>query len=118
MKEILPGIRQWSWLSPEKGIDFNGLYVNAGGETLLIDPPAFGDGDEAEIRRLGPPGSIIVTNRHHGRRAAEYRDLFRAKILVPVADSSFLTFSIDGTFSPGDPLPGGFAAVAVPDSKT
>src|SRR5438093_391050 len=118
MKEMLPGIRQWSWCSPEKGIDFNGLYVNAEGEALLIDPAPFGDGDEAEIRRLGPPATIIVTNRHHGRRAAECRDLFRAKILVPAADASFLTFATDGTFSPGDHLPGGFTAVAVPDSKT
>jgi glyoxylase-like metal-dependent hydrolase (beta-lactamase superfamily II) len=118
MKEVLPGIHQWSWLSPEKGIDFNGLYVNAGGEALLIDPPPFGERDEVEIRRLGEPATILVTNRHHGRRAAECRDLFLAKVLLPAADASFATFPSDGTFAPGDQLPCGFTAVGVPDSKS
>src|SRR5438093_9152932 len=118
MKEMLPGIRQWSWFSPEKGIDFNGLYVNAGGEALLIDPPPFGEGDEAEIRRLGPPATIVITNRHHGRRAAECRDLFRARTVVPAADASFFTIPTDGTFAPGAALPCGFTAVAVPHSKS
>src|SRR5436189_1330241 len=71
MRQILPGIYQWSWQSPEKAIDFNGLYITADGDTMLVDPAVFGPGDKAEIDRLGEPRTIVITNRHHGRRAAE-----------------------------------------------
>ncbi len=118
MKERLPGIYQWSWFSSEKGIDFNGLYVRLGENTLLIDPPPFGEGDEAEIRRLGAPRAILITNRHHGRRAPQCRELFGSSLLVPAADAPHFTTQVDGTFEPGDGLPGGFVAVAVPDSKS
>jgi len=121
MKEVLPGIYQWSWLSPEKGIDFNGLYVaadSAGGGAVLVDPVAFGDGDEARIRALGPPKAILITNRHHGRRAAECRDLFGARVFAPESDAAALPFPADATFAPGERLPGGFVAVTVADSKS
>ena len=118
MREIFPGIHQWSWPSPEKGIDFNGLYVTTPGETLLIDPPPFGDGDEGEIRKLGVPRTIVITNRHHGRKGAECRELFGSRLLVPAADGPFFPFAVDGTIASGDPLPCGFKAVAVEDSKS
>jgi len=118
MKEVLPGIHQWSWLSPEKGIDFNGLHVAEGAERLLVDPVAFAEGDEAEIRRLGIPKTILITNRNHSRKAAECRALFGARVLAPAADAAELPFAPDGTFAPGEHLPCGFVAVTVPDSKS
>lgn len=118
LRQILPGIYQWSWPSPEKAIDFNGLYITADGDAMLVDPALFGPGDKAEIDRLGEPRTIVITNRHHGRRAAECRDAFRAHLLVPAADAFFFSIPTDGTFSPGDRLPCGFTAVTVPDSKS
>lgn len=118
MKEILPGIHQWSWFSPEKGMVFNGLWVVSGGESLLIDPVPFGDGDEPAVRGVKTPTTILITNRNHSRRGAECRDLFEARILAPEADASELPFPADGTFAPGERLPGGFIAVTVPDSKS
>src|SRR5262247_2401072 len=118
MKEVLPGIHQWSWLSPEKGIDFNGLCVVENGDSVLVDPVAFGEGDEARIRSLGAPRAILVTNRHHSRRAAECRDLFGARVLAPRDDAAALPFPADGTFAPGERLPGGFVAVTVAHSKS
>ena len=124
MKQVVPGIHQWSWLSPEKGIDFNGTHVTEGRDSILIDPVAFGDsregqdGDESAIRLLGVPHTILITNRHHSRRAAECRDLFGARVLAPEADAAALPFPADGTFAPGERLPGGFVAVTVMDSKS
>lgn len=118
MREMLPGVHGWSWFSPEKGLDFNGVYASAGGEAVLIDPPPFGEGDEAEIERLGTPRTILVTNRHHVRRAAECRHRFGARVLLPAADAPLVPFQAEGVHSPGERLPGGFTAVAVPDSKS
>lgn len=118
MREILPGIYQWAWHSPEKNIDFNGHYITADGDAVLIDPPPFGDDDVAQIKRFGTPPTIVITNRHHGRQAAACRDLFRSTLLVPALDAPFFTMTIDGTYSPGDRLPCGFLAVAVADSKS
>src|SRR5438876_5399966 len=101
MKEVLPGIHQWSWPSPEKGIDFNGLWVAAQPGPVLVDPVLFGEGDEAAVRRMGVPGTILITNRNHARRAAECREMFGARILAPAADAADLPFPPDATFAPG-----------------
>jgi glyoxylase-like metal-dependent hydrolase (beta-lactamase superfamily II) len=118
MRELLPGIYSWSWFSPEKGLDFNGFCVPAAGGGALIDPPPFTAEDETEIERLGSPRTIIVTNRHHLRRAGACRERFGAKVLIPAADSPVADFTADGTYSPGDALPGGFVAVPVTHGKT
>lgn len=118
MRQILPGIYQWSWRSPEKEIDFNGLYVTADGDAMLVDPPPFGEDDVAQIKRLGPPPTIVITNRHHGRQAALCRDLFRSTLLVPSPDAPFFTTTVDGSYSHGDRLPCGFTVVSVPSSKS
>ena len=118
MKELLRGIYQWSWLSPEKGIDFNGLYIRTSDEAILIDPPPFGEGDFEKIRWMDAPRAILITNRHHARRAAECREQFGARILVPAADESFFTIPVDGTFADGDVLPCGFKAVTLPHAKS
>ena len=118
MKELLPGIHQWSWLSPEKGIDFNGLCVVTKGGSILVDPVPFAEGDEARIRTLGTPNTILITNRHHSRRAAECREIFGARILAPRDDAAALPFAADATYANGERLPGGFIAVTVADSKS
>jgi len=118
MKELLPGVHQWSWLSPEKGIDFNGLCLVTKGGSVLVDPVPFGEGDEARIRSLGTPNTILITNQHHSRRAAECRKAFGARVLAPRDDAASLPFVPDGTFEPGERLPGGFIAVSVADSKS
>ena len=118
MREIVPGIYGWSWFSKDKGLDFNGIYANRAGEAMLVDPPPFGPGDDAEIDRLGRPSTIVVTNRHHGRSAAACREKFGARIVLPSADASVVDLRADGVYSPGDALPCGFTAVAVPHSKS
>lgn len=118
MREILPDIYQWAWFSADKGLDFNGHYIVEGSEAFLVDPPPFGEGDEEAISRLGAPGTIVVTNRHHGRRAEECRAKFGARLLVPALDAGFFSTPYDGTYAAGDRLPCGFVAVGVAGSKS
>src|SRR5262245_54909055 len=118
MREVMPGIWQWSWFSAEKQLDFNGLYVRQAGEALLVDPPPFTEGDAAFIERHGRPGTIVLTNRHHGREAIGCRAFFGARLLVPEADSRGLTIPFDATYAPSDRLPCGFVAVGIAHSKT
>ena len=67
MKQLLPGIWQWSWFSAEKQLDFNGLFLSVGEHRILIDPPPMTSEASTLIRRQGGVDYIIVTNRDHVR---------------------------------------------------
>ena len=45
MREVLPGVYEWSWFSAEKQIDFNGHFVVADGDRVLIAPPPLSEAD-------------------------------------------------------------------------
>jgi hypothetical protein len=70
MKQILPGMWQWSQFSNEKQLDFNGLFLMVGEHKILVDPPPLTPEAATFIRRNGPIDYIIVTNRDHAREAA------------------------------------------------
>ena len=87
MKNILPGVWQWSWFSEEKQIDFNGLFLTVGEHKILVDPPPMTGDASAVILRNGPVDYIIVTNRDHVREAVKYQDEFRCQLHVPEVDA-------------------------------
>jgi len=118
MKEILPGIYQWSWFSQEKGYDFNGHLVVAGTERVMIDPPPLSAEDGVWLQKLGPIAGIILTNRDHVREAEAYRKQFNMTVLAPVQDAPLMGIKIDRTFKDGDHLPGGLKAIHIPDGKS
>ena len=118
MKEILPGIFQWSWFSEEKGMDFNGHLIVEGNDRILIDPPPMTREDQDQIERRQPIRCILITNRDHVREAEACRKLFQAKVLVPEKDASAIPFAVDGTYKNGETLPGGLTAIHVPDAKS
>ena len=70
MKQLLPGIWQWSWFSEEKQLDFNGLFLHVGEHKIVIDPPPMTAEASTLIRRQGQLDYIIVTNRDHAREAS------------------------------------------------
>ena len=118
MKEILPGIYQWSWFSQEKGYDFNGHLIVTGAERVMIDPPQLSAEDGAWLQKLGPIAGIILTNRVHVREAEAYRKQFKTTVLAPVQDAPLMGIKIDRTFKDGDKLPGGIKAIHIPDGKS
>jgi len=118
LREILPGIYQWSWFSQEKGYDFNGHLVVSGAERAMIDPPPLSEEDRTRLQKLGPIDCIVLTNRDHVREAEAYRTKFKTIVLAPEADAPLMEIKIDRTFKDGDLLPGGIKAIHVPDGKS
>jgi len=118
MKEILPGIFQWSWFSQEKGLDFNGHLIVEGEERVIIDPPPMSPEDQRQIERHRPIQSILITNRDHVREAEACRKFFRAKVLVPEKDAPEMPIQVDGTYKNGESLPCRLKAIHIPDAKS
>ena len=73
MKQLLPGMWQWSWFCEEKQLDFNGLFLNVGEHRIIVDPPPMTVEASTFIRRQGALDYIIITNRDHAREAAIYQ---------------------------------------------
>jgi glyoxylase-like metal-dependent hydrolase (beta-lactamase superfamily II) len=118
MKQILPGIWQWSWFSPEKQLDFNGLFLSVGEHRVLVDPSPLGDGDKAQIQRAGQVDYIVITNRDHDRQAAQLKEAFRCRVFVPEADAPQMELKADRTYKDGELLPGGIWVVHLEDQKS
>jgi hypothetical protein len=118
MKQILPGIWQWSWFSQEKQLDFNGLFLTVGEHRILIDPPPMTADEEAQVRRAGSVDYILITNRDHEREAARYKDTFRCQLMVPDPDATQMQVKADKTYQDGELLPGGIWAVHLKDQKS
>ena len=94
MKQLLPGIWQWSWFSEEKQLDFNGLFLTVGEHKILIDPPPMTGEASSTILRNGPVDYIIVTNRDHAREAAKYQGEFHCQLQVPEADAAQMDLTV------------------------
>jgi hypothetical protein len=118
MKQVLPGIRQWSWFSDEKQLDFNGLFLVVGEHRILVDPPPMSAEDAAEVRRGGHVDYIVLTNRDHEREAARYQNEFQCQVLVPAADAPQMTIKADRTYKDGELLPGGIWAINLQGQKS
>lgn len=118
MKEILPGIYQWSWFSQEKGYDFNGHLIVSGAERVMIDPPPMSSEDDAWFQKVGPIDCIVLTNRDHVREAEAYRKSFKTIVLAPELDAPLMEIKTDRMFKDGDLLPGGMKAIHIPDGKS
>lgn len=118
MKQILPGMWQWSSFSEEKQLDFNGLFLMVGEHKILIDPPPMTAEAGTFIRRNGPVDYIIVTNRDHVREAATYQAEYRCQLQVPDADAAQMDVTPTKTFKDGELLPGGIWVIHLRDQKS
>ncbi len=118
MKQLLPGIWQWSWFSEEKQLNFNGLFLTVGEHKIVIDPPPMTADASTLIRRQGALDYIIVTNRDHIREAVTYQAEFRCQLHVPEADATQMEVKPSKTFKDGELLPGGIWAVQLKDQKS
>ena len=118
MKQLLPGIWQWSWFSEEKQLNFNGLFLSVGEHKIVIDPPPLTGEASTLIRRQGQLDYIIVTNRDHAREAATCQADFRCQLQVPEADVSQMDLKATKTFKDGELLPGGLWVVHLQNQKS
>lgn len=118
MKNILPGIWQWSWFSDEKQLDFNGLFLTIGEHKILVDPPPMTAEARAVIRRHEPIDYIIVTNRDHVREATAYQVEFQCQLRVPDSDVAQMDLKPTKTYRDGELLPGGLWVINLQDQKS
>lgn len=118
MKQLLPGIWQWSWFSDEKKLDFNGLLLTVGEHHVLVDPPPMPADTMAQIRTGGQVDYILITNRDHAREAVTYQKEFRCQVLVPEVDAPQMEIKADKTYKDGELLPGGIWIIHLKDQKS
>ena len=86
MKQLLPGIWQWSWFSDEKQLDFNGLLLTINDHCILVDPPPLQPEDRTAILKSPRIDYVLITNRDHAREAETCRrmaDKLEAKLAIP-----------------------------------
>jgi len=118
MKQLLPGIWQWSWFSEEKQLDFNGLFLTVGEHRILVDPPPMAAEDRLAIRKGGQVDYILLTNRDHEREAASCQADFGCQVMVPEADAAQMAIKANKTYKDGELLPGGIWAIHLKDQKS
>jgi hypothetical protein len=118
MKQILPGIWQWSCFSDEKQLDFNGLFLTVGEHRILVDPPPMIPADVLHIKRGGRVDYILITNRDHLREAAAYKADFACQLWLPEIDASQMDVKADKMYKDGELLSGGIWAVHLHDQKS
>lgn len=118
MRQLLPGIWQWSWFSQEKQLDFNGHFLTVGEHLVLVDPPPMAPEDTTQARRGGRVDYIVISNRDHVREAATYQKEFRCQVMVPEADAPEMEIHADKTYKDGELLPGGIWAIHLKDQKS
>jgi len=118
LRQILPGIWQWSWYSEEKRLDFNGHFLTVGEHRILVDPPPMAAEELSQVRRGGQVDYILLTNRDHLREAAALRKEFHCQVWVPEADAPEMAVTADKTYKDGELLAGGVWAIHLTDQKS
>ena len=118
MKQLLPGIWQWSWFSEDKKLDFNGLFLSVGEHRILVDPPPMTAQDVAQVRAGGAIDYILITNRDHEREATSFQKQFNCQVWLPEADAPLMTVKADKTYKDGELLAGGIWAIHLKDQKS
>lgn len=111
MEEIAPGIWHWIAVHPRIKIEVSSYYLPA--ERVVIDPLVPDEGLEW-FEEHGPPGDVLLTNRHHYRSSAAFGDRFGAR--VHCSRPGMHEFEGAGqveAFDFGDELPGGVVAYEV-----
>jgi glyoxylase-like metal-dependent hydrolase (beta-lactamase superfamily II) len=86
MKEILPDVFMWSWLSPRHGYNFNGYLVHSLVGNVCIDPPEMPDDVLAELAKQGVTWTVL-TNRNHVRACEKVRSKTGAPVFIHPADA-------------------------------
>jgi hypothetical protein len=79
MREIAPGIVHWTTFHEGIGQEVSSYFVPAAG--ALIDAREPDEGVDA-VAAYGQPDRVLLTNRHHLRHAARFREAFGCVILA------------------------------------
>lgn len=78
--EIVPGVLHWSADHPRIGQRVHSHYVVDSGTVL---DPMLPEGVLSELRRIGPPQRVVLTNRHHYRDSGVIVAALGCPVLCP-----------------------------------
>ncbi len=100
-KTVVPGVWSWSCWQPDRGLDFNGFFVEAPDGNLVVDPIEPDEQTLAELRERGA-AAVLVTNRDHERSTAAVVTATGAQVIASALDAPLLSHRVDRTVVPGD----------------
>ena len=104
MREILPGVHHWTAEHPQIHVQVSSYWLAAPG--VLVDPLV---PPQEGIEWFDAVSAIILSNRHHFRDSARFRERYGCSVHVP--RSGLYEFGPDRqpvlAYDPGDTLPGG-----------
>jgi hypothetical protein len=110
MHEILPGLYHWTAIHPHIHSQVSSYWLDDAG--VLFDPLVAPDvGFQWFAERDPQPKAILLSNRHHSRSSADFRERFGCPVYCNRA--GLHEFSQDEDvqgFDPGQALPGGVLA--------
>ncbi len=107
MIRLLDGVYMWSWLSPEKGFNFNGHLLKAPHGVVMVDPPALAADDLAFMEAASlKPDALLITNRNHLRAREDVLARWKIPVILHVAQVEQAGVHCDWEVEDGDDLYG------------
>ena len=100
-KTVAPGVWSWSRWQPDRGLDFNGFFVETKEGNLVVDPVEPDDETLAELRERGV-AAVLVTNRDHERFTQTVAAATGAQVIASALDAPLLQHPVDRTVVPGE----------------
>ncbi|HEV2739845.1 MAG TPA: cupin domain-containing protein [Candidatus Elarobacter sp.] len=115
-KTVAPGVWSWSRWQPDRGLDFNGFFVETKDGNLVVDPVEPDDETLAELRERGV-AAVLVTNRDHERFTKDVAGATGARVIASALDAPLLQHPVDRTVVPGETV-FGWTVVGLDGFKT
>jgi uncharacterized cupin superfamily protein/glyoxylase-like metal-dependent hydrolase (beta-lactamase superfamily II) len=106
-KTVVAGVWSWSVWQPDRGLDFNGFFVEGPEGNLVVDPIAPDAETLAELRTRGV-ATVLVTNRDHERAAGDVVAATGAELVASALDAPTLGVPVSRVVEPGDRVHGWF----------
>ena len=100
-KTVVPGVWSWSVWQSDRGLDFNGFFVETAEGNLVVDPIAPGEAILADLVGRGV-AAILITNRDHERASAEVAAATGATVIASALDAPLIGCRVDRTVEPGE----------------
>ena len=115
MREILSGIFTWGSTYADRPWDLCGYALRLHGCTVLVDPPAPGEGDWPSFDAMKPIAIIVLTNRDHVRDAELFRNRCGARLVAGAYEVTQLApMAIDEAVRDGDLIAGAVRVIHLP----
>jgi uncharacterized cupin superfamily protein/glyoxylase-like metal-dependent hydrolase (beta-lactamase superfamily II) len=115
-KTVVPGVWSWSRWQADRGLDFNGFFIEEDEGNLVVDPIDPGEELLADLKQRGV-ASVVITNRDHERATAAVVAATGATVIASALDAPLLTRPVDRTVQPGD-IVNGWTVLGLDGFKT